>query len=109
MLRTKTSFALIIAMCLIWVVAWRRPGGQGSASMPKRPPIVGVAHIGLQVSDLKAAENFYGHVLGFDHFSLNRPSGEFFLSYYKVNDHQYLEIYPTLKDPAQDRMTHFAF
>ena len=77
--------------------------------MPKRPPIVGVAHIGLQVSDLKAAENFYGHVLGFDHFSLNRPSGEFFLSYYKVNDHQYLEIYPTLKDPTQDRMTHFAF
>lgn len=31
------------------------------------------------------------------------------LNYYKVNDHQYIEIYPTLKDPTEDRMTHFAF
>jgi len=75
----------------------------------ERPPIVGVAHIGLRTSDLNAAENFYGHVLGFDHFSLDKPSGGLFLNYYKVNDHQYIEIYPTLTDPSQDRMTHFAF
>ena len=68
----------------------------GQNSGPKRPPIVGVAHIGLKTSDLQAAENFYGHVLGFDHFSLDKPTGGLMLNYYKVNDHQYIEIYPTL-------------
>jgi lactoylglutathione lyase len=82
---------------------------QGQDSGPKRPPIIGVAHIGLKTSDLKAADNFYGHVLGFDHFSLDKPTGGLMLNYYKVNDHQYIEIYPTLRDPAEDRMTHFAF
>ena len=82
---------------------------QGQNSEPKRPPIIGVAHIGLKTSDLKAAENFYGHVLGFDHFSLDKPTGGLMLNYYKVNDHQYIEIYPTLQNPGEDRMTHFAF
>lgn len=81
----------------------------GQDSGPKRPPIVGVAHIGLKTSDLQAAENFYGHVLGFDHFSLDKPTGGLMLNYYKVNDHQYIEIYPTLQNPTEDRMTHFAF
>ncbi len=76
---------------------------------PHRPPIVGVAHIGLRTSDLAAAENFYGRVLGFGHFSLDKPEGGLMLNYYKVNDHQYIEIYPTLKDPAEDRLTHIAF
>ena len=76
---------------------------------PSRPPILGVAHIGLKVSDLAAADNFYGHVLGFDHFSLDKPAGGLMLNYYKVNDHQYIEIYPALTDPSADRMTHFAF
>lgn len=74
-----------------------------------RPPIVGVAHIGLKVSDLAAADNFYGHVLGFGHFSLDKPAGGLMLNYYKVNDHQYVEIYPTLRSETEDRMTHFAF
>ena len=75
----------------------------------QRPPIIGVAHIGLQTSDLNAAEKFYGHVLGYDHFSLDKPTGGLMLNYYKVNDHQYIEIFPTLKNPGEDRMTHFAF
>lgn len=82
---------------------------QTPPASPQRPPIVGVAHIGLQVSDLTAAQNFYGHVLGYDHFSLDKPSGGLMLNYYKVNDHQYIEIYPTLTDLNTDRMTHFAF
>ena len=75
---------------------------------PSRPPIIGIAHIGLKTSDLAAAQNFYGKVLGFDHFSLNKPTGGLMLNYYKVNDHQYIEIYPGLQGD-EDRMTHFAF
>jgi lactoylglutathione lyase len=83
-----------------------RPAQDGSG--PSRPPIIGIAHIGLKVSDLDAAEKFYGHVLGFAHFSLDKPTGGLMLNYYKVNDHQYIEIYPGLQGD-EDRMTHFAF
>jgi catechol 2,3-dioxygenase-like lactoylglutathione lyase family enzyme len=97
----------------LWFLALIAAGIAGLAQTPppapERPPIVGVAHIGLKVSDLAAADNFYGHVLGFDHFSLNKPTGGLMLNYYKVNDHQYIEIYPTLTNLNDDRMTHFAF
>jgi len=78
-----------------------------------RPPIIGLAHVGLYVSDLDKADAFYGHDLGFDHFSLDKPSGGLMLNYYKVNDHQYIEIYPGLpggsKGDDQDRLSHVAF
>lgn len=75
----------------------------------ERPPIIGLAHIGLFVSDLSKAEQFYGHVLGYEHFSLDKPTGGLMLNYYKINDHQYIEIYPGLKNDAQDRLSHVAF
>lgn len=103
----RRHFSLLIASALCSFAAVLVIHAQSSA--PNRPPIVGVAHIGLRVSDLAAADNFYGHVLGFDHFSLDKPTGGLMLNYYKVNDHQYIEIYPTLTNPADDRMTHFAF
>ena len=67
---------------------------------PNRPPIIGVAHIGLKTSDLAAAQKFYGDVLGFDHFSLDKPTGGLMLNYYKVNDHQYM----TLRSSGESEM-----
>jgi len=75
----------------------------------ERPPIIGLAHVGLFVSDLDKADQFYGHLLGFDHFSLDKPTGGLMLNYYKVNDHQYIEIYPGLSGDEQDRLAHVAF
>lgn len=75
-----------------------------------RPPIVGVAHIGLRTNDLAAARNFYGRDLGFQEpFTLDKASGGLLLTYFKVNDHQYIEVFPELKDDAQDRLSHIAF
>ncbi|HWF47505.1 MAG TPA: VOC family protein [Bryobacteraceae bacterium] len=84
-----------------------RTAAQSQASI-NRPPITGLAHVGLFVSDISKADEFYGHVLGYEHFSLDKPSGGLMLNYYKVNDHQYIEIYPGLKDD-QDRLSHIAF
>lgn len=76
----------------------------------QRPPIIGVAHIGLKTDDLKAAREFYGHELGFQEaFSLDKPDGGLMLTYFKVNDHQYIEILPGLKSPTEDRLSHIAF
>jgi catechol 2,3-dioxygenase-like lactoylglutathione lyase family enzyme len=75
-----------------------------------RPPITGVAHIGLKTNDLAAARSFYGHDLGFEEaFTLDKPSGGLMLTYFKVNDHQYIEVFPELKDDAEDRLSHICF
>jgi lactoylglutathione lyase len=80
------------------------------SSAEERPAIVGVAHIGLETNDLAAAREFYGHGLGFDEaFSLDKPTGGLMLVYFKINDHQYIEIFPDLKSEMQDRLSHIAF
>jgi lactoylglutathione lyase len=80
------------------------------AGAQQRPPIVGVAHIGLKTDDLAAARQFYGHVLGYQEpFTVDKPAGGLMLTYFKVNDHQYIEVFPELKNPAEDRLSHIAF
>jgi catechol 2,3-dioxygenase-like lactoylglutathione lyase family enzyme len=76
----------------------------------RRPPIVGVAHIGLKTADLGKARAFYGQVLGFEQpFTVDKPTGGLMLTYFKVNDHQYIEVFPELKTPTEDRLSHIAF
>jgi catechol 2,3-dioxygenase-like lactoylglutathione lyase family enzyme len=76
----------------------------------KRPAIIGVAHIGLKTNDLDAARHFYGHDLGFQEpFTLDKASGGLLLTYFKVNDHQYIEVFPELKSETEDRLSHIAF
>ncbi len=86
--------------------------GSSIAASLARPALVGIAHIGLKTDNPEAAREFYGHVLGFQEaFSLviDRPIGAVTLSYFKVNDHQYIEVFPELKSPTEDRLSHIAF
>lgn len=81
------------------------------AAAPDRPAITGIANIAFRVGDLEAARNYYGHVLGYDEFSLSpgRAEGSPQTIYYKVNDRQYIEISPGLKNEAEDRLIHIGF
>ena len=114
--RTRLSVGLAAVAVLGMVIAMAAvsptaipPAGPGK-TIPPRPPILGVAHIGLKVDNLDAAREFYGHVLGYQEvFKLNKPDGALMLTYFKVNDHQYIEIFPTLKSPDEDRLSHIAF
>jgi lactoylglutathione lyase len=84
--------------------------GAPQSAPVSRPPIVGVAHIGLKTDDLAAARNFYGKSLGYEEsFTLDKPSGGLMLTYFKVNDHQYIEVFPELKSATEDRLSHIAF
>ena len=77
---------------------------------PARPPIIGVSHIGLRTNNLAAARKFYTGVLGLSEaFSLDDPPGKMPLTYFKVNDHQFIEVFPELKNPNEDRLWHIAF
>jgi catechol 2,3-dioxygenase-like lactoylglutathione lyase family enzyme len=102
--------ALISSVFLVFLPRVQAQSAMSPSHEVKRPPIVGVAHIGLKVDDLAAARKFYGGILGFQEpFSLNNPDGSLMLTYFKVNDHQYIEIFPTLKDPQEDRLSHISF
>ena len=63
------------------------------------PPLAGIAHVAIRVHDLAAARAFY-QSLGFEEaFDLRRDNIPY-ESFIKVNDHQFIELYPaTPKDP----------
>lgn len=103
---TVTMYVRHVILALACLRLSAQPGG----TAVKRPPIVGVAHIGLRTNDLAAARNFYGRDLGFQEpFTLDKASGGLLLTYFKVNDHQYIEVFPELKDDSEDRLSHIAF
>jgi len=85
--------------------------GIGSpAGAQQRPPITGIAHIALKTDNLDRARQFYGRDLGFaEPFHLNNPDGSLELTFFKINDRQYIEVSPGLKDDAEDRLMHIAF
>ena len=72
-------------------------------------PISGLAHVGFRVSDLGRARAFYTGVLGYQEaFDLKDEKGEIALAYFKVNDDQYIEIFPGLPPDQDVRLTHIA-
>ncbi len=76
----------------------------------KRPPIVGVSHIALNTDNMDAARKFYTGMLGFEEaFSMNKPDGSVMLTNFKVNDHQFIQVFPGLKSPTEDRLNHICF
>jgi catechol 2,3-dioxygenase-like lactoylglutathione lyase family enzyme len=107
-----TLLALTSCICLAALLT-NASLAQNPAAPAARPAIVGVAHIGLKTDDLAAARKFYTGILGFQEpFSLDKASGEgtgLLLTYFKVNDHQYIEMFPELTDPKMDRLSHISF
>jgi lactoylglutathione lyase len=84
-------------------------GAGAFAAEPQRPPIVGIANFAAKVSNLDAARNFYGRVLGYQEaFTVKQAAGADLVCF-KVNDRQYLEFAPGLKDEKEDRLIHIAF
>lgn len=80
-----------------------------AATAQKRPRLLGVAHMALFVSDVEKARGFYRDFLGFQEpYDLKNADGSLSLTFFKVNEDQYIEIFPGLK-PEQDRLNHISF
>jgi lactoylglutathione lyase len=74
-----------------------------------RPKIIGVAHIGFYVSDVAQSRAFYKDFLGYgEPYQLENPDGSLALTFIKINEQQYVELYPGLQ-PKEDRLHHIAF
>ncbi len=75
---------------------------------PQRPRITGVAHIAIFTSDIAKAREFYGALLGYQEpFLLNNPAGKLDLTFVKINERQYIEIFPE-KEAGSDRLNHIS-
>ncbi len=68
--------------------AWAQPANQ-----------VGIAHVAFRVNDLDAARTFYAK-LGFEQFWEIKQGESTTEAFLKINDHQFLELYPRTS-PAQ--------
>src|SRR3954467_5011066 len=73
-----------------------------------RPRILGIAHISLFAHDYDKSRAFYRDFLGYEEpFSLNNPDGSPSMTFFKVNDRQYIELSPE-KEPNTDRLNHIS-
>lgn len=73
-----------------------------------RPKIPGVAHIALFASDFEKSRAFYRDFLGLEEpYSLSKPDGTPAMTFFKINEHQYIELFPETA-PKTDRLSHIS-
>jgi catechol 2,3-dioxygenase-like lactoylglutathione lyase family enzyme len=78
------------------------------AQEPPMPRITGVAHVAFYVSDVDNARVFYKDLLGFEEpFSLRNEDGSLALTFIKINDRQYIELFPE-RTANSDRLNHIS-
>jgi len=83
--------------------------GTAAVAAQARPRILGISHIAIWVSDVEESRGFYRDFLGYaEPFALKKPDGSLQLTFIKINDDQFLELFPGLQ-PHQDRLHQIAF
>jgi catechol 2,3-dioxygenase-like lactoylglutathione lyase family enzyme len=79
----------------------------GSGAFGEELPLLGLAHVAVRVSDIGKARAFYHGVLGFDEvFDFKAPDGSLAMAFFKVNDDQYVEVFPGIRPNDKILMTH---
>lgn len=74
-----------------------------------RPKITGVAHISLFAQDFEASRAFYRDMLGFEEpYSLKNKDGSPSMTFFKVNERQYIELAPLKTGGGPNRLNHYA-
>jgi catechol 2,3-dioxygenase-like lactoylglutathione lyase family enzyme len=86
------------------------PAAPAAAAAPATlPPLLGIAHIAIRVKDIATSLAFY-HKLGFDQaFANTSPAGVVTQSFVKINDRQYIELYPVSPRDASVEFLHLCF
>jgi catechol 2,3-dioxygenase-like lactoylglutathione lyase family enzyme len=72
------------------------------------PPITGIAHFAFRVSDLDKAREFF-HKLGFEEAFVLTESGKTSEVFIKINDRQFIELYPRTSDSQSLGWMHVCF
>jgi catechol 2,3-dioxygenase-like lactoylglutathione lyase family enzyme len=80
----------------------------GLASAQNAPPFNGIAHVAIRVHDLAASVAFY-QKLGFEQAFDLRKDDVPYESFIKINDHQFIELYPTTEKNPDVGFLHLCF
>lgn len=68
--------------------------------------LTGIAHVAVRVSDIDKARDFYTRVLGLAEPFQMSAKGKLVVAFLKVNDRQYIELYPNLPPGEDIRLAH---
>jgi catechol 2,3-dioxygenase-like lactoylglutathione lyase family enzyme len=92
----------------IWAALFLLSSYLAFADETSRPPILGVAHIAVYAKNFESSRAFYRDFLGFEEpYSLKNPDGSMSMTFFKVNDRQYIELFPE-REPGSDRLNHIS-
>jgi len=79
------------------------------ADGPKRPRVMGVAHMALYAGDLQKARSFYIDFLGYQEpYTLKRDDGSDRIAFIKINDDQYIELFAE-SPQGNGQLNHISF
>lgn len=81
----RLRYVGFFVVCLFTTVAVRAQ---------QRPRILGIAHVAYASHDLEASRAFYQGWLGLEEVSRWTDAGRTLFTFFKVNDHQFIEITP---------------
>jgi lactoylglutathione lyase len=104
------ALAALLAACC-WAGLMCAPEhrfAQTIPAKPVRPHITRISHVAFFVHDIEKSREFYKGFLGFgEPFLLDNPDGSLSLTFIKVNDRQYIELFPE-KYRDTDRLSHIS-
>jgi catechol 2,3-dioxygenase-like lactoylglutathione lyase family enzyme len=95
--------AIAVAVAMLALSAPSR--AQQTPATAPRPPILGIAHVAIQTSDLAKARAFYGDLLGFPEIGTTRPHTAVFF----VNERQRLIVRDGLPPDRDERFIDVAY
>lgn len=96
----RTLARLALTLAVIAPLALTQP--------PPTPPLAGIAHAAISVADLDASRAFY-RKLGFEEAFAFDKNGVTTQSFIKINDRQFIELYPRLQPSDTAGFLHVCF
>jgi len=72
------------------------------------PDLAGIAHVAFRVSDVQNSREFY-HTLGFEQAFQFADPGKPVVSYIKINDQQFIELYGRTEDTQPTGLLHVCY
>jgi len=102
------STAVPAVAVLFLAVAIQTASPQAPSSASSTPNLIGIAHVAIRVADLDAARAFF-HKLDFEEAFAMDKGGKPTEAFFKVNDRQFIELYPRPEPSAAVGFMHVCF
>lgn len=102
------TLRVIVATALFFAAA---SSCLAQGTVPQRPRITGISHVGYFVSDLPKTLGFWHDLLGYDvAYELKKPgTDQVSIAFIKINDRQHVELFTAAPTAPPNWMSHLCF